>query len=106
MKDITIKKIPSFNSAKSYAGWIPEKLEDTKLVSIWAKISVILRHSHRGSLPEEYYRVGSAGSCIGRIPREAWLIHNLEYSKEEYWKEIIKRNLQDSFSVWDETRTA
>jgi hypothetical protein len=32
-------------------------------------------------------------------------MHNLEYSKGEYWKEIIKRGLQDSFSLWDETLT-
>lgn len=104
--DITIKKIPSFNSAKSYVSWKPEVLTDKKLINMWAKISVILRHTYNGSLPVEYYKLGSAGSCIGRVPKEAWLNHNLEYSKEEYWKEIVKRGLQNSFTLWDETRTA
>ena len=104
MHDITIKKVPSFNSAKSYVGYLPERLTDDKLITLWAKVTVILKHTYNGTLTDDYYNIGAAGSCVGRIPREAWLTHNLQYCKDEYWNEITKRGLQNSFTLWDETR--
>ncbi len=105
MRNIIIKKLPSFNSAKSYIGYIPELLTDNKLITLWAKITVILAHTYAGTLTDDYYNVGTMGiGNVGRIPREAWLTNNLQYCKDKYWKEIVKRSLQNSFIVWDKSR--
>lgn len=101
--DITIKKIPSFNSAKRLTTLIPSYLTDKQLINSYAKIAVIVTAYNTNRLPDDYFNSALTASSSGYAPKDMWLIHNLITTKEELWKEIQKRNLTD-FSVWDETK--
>lgn len=101
--DITIKKIPSFNTAKKIASYIPEYLTDKQLLNNFAKITVILNAEKYGRLTDDYYNSAITASSTGYTPRDIFLFCNLRTTKEDLWQEINKRGLTD-FTIWDETR--
>lgn len=103
MCDITIKKIPSFNSAKRLITNIPANLTDKQLLNVYDKVTIILNAEKTGRLTDDYYKSALTSSSSGYTPKDLWLSHNLRTTKEELWKEIGSRKLTD-FTVWDETR--
>lgn len=102
MDNIVITKVPSFHMAISYTRYVPAKLCDYTLVRTYAKILAIISASNRGLLPVTYYRSVVSSSATGRVPKDAWLIANLNSVKTDFKAEIEKRGLQDSFTVWIE----
>jgi len=100
--NITIKKIPSFNSAKRLITCNPSILTNKQLLNNYAKVIMILNADKYGRLTDDYYKSALTASSFGYVPKDMWLNFNLKTIKEELWKEIENRGLTD-FTVWDET---
>ena len=99
MKDITITKVPSFNTAKRLSCEVPGRLNDKKLINDYAKICTIYYGGAANRLPSDYFIGATTHASIGKVPKDMWLLHNISTAKEDFYTEILKRNLQDSFII-------
>ncbi len=106
MKDITIKKLPGLSTAQNYARIRAAGLPDNELITAYAKIAVLNNAAGRNRLPSSYYKSVASAYASGRVPKDMWLTANLRTTKEEFWQEIVSRGLENSFTIWDETRVA
>lgn len=89
--NITIKKLPSFNSAKRLTTNIPSNLTDKQLLNTYAKVVVVLNAHKYNKLSDDYFNSALTATSSGFTPKDMWLNSNLQTTKEDLWEEIKKK---------------
>ncbi len=108
-RNITVRKVPSYNVIKNIRVQNVDKLTDTQLVNLFAKYRVAKSAAQRGRLSDDYYLSAAGPASSGVAPKNAWVTGELEtkddFISEQYKAEIEKRGLADKYTIWDETLT-
>lgn len=98
--DIIINKIPSMASLKQAIRAIPSSLTEQQLINGYTKIIAALAGYSKGRMPASYYVNATTHASIGIVPKDMWLRQNTQSAKDEYLKEIQKRNLLDRYTFF------
>jgi len=104
--NIEIKKFPSFGTAQRLTtesgGEFLSKLSDKQLLNKYGQVVTILSGLNRNNIPTNsgYYNSANSAATLGRVPKDMTLHSNMQFTKEEFLKEIKRRDLQDSYTLY------
>ncbi|MCG3207224.1 MAG: hypothetical protein FOGNACKC_00824 [Anaerolineae bacterium] len=102
-KEITVAKVPGFSVAKTLRGLNPELLTEKQLVFRYGQLLAIRTTVERGRmLPVDYYVSAVTASTRGVTPKDMWLQHNLDFTREWFQKEMKRRGLMIKYAFFVE----
>jgi hypothetical protein len=98
-KDIDVG-VPSLHLLKNIHSQIPNKLSDSALIRYYAYLKAARLSFIQCVLPKEYYEgIADAGGVTGRVPKDVFALTNIDYTLDEFQKEVSKRKLMDKYSL-------
>lgn len=100
---ITINEVPMFNAMKRVVSDIADRVDDEKkLLKNYAQLLAYKSAYIKGILPNEYYVGADTHSSSGKVPKDMWLLSNVDNAIEEYQDELTKRRLLDKYTFFVE----
>ena len=92
-------KVPSLSSLRQYENELPNRLSDEHLIRHYASLQATKYAYIRGSLPNSFYTTLIDSSASGKVPKDVFLLTNLNETIRDFSSEIEKRGLQNKFIV-------